>query len=69
MKRYKKSIAIHYKYIDSSESETALAEVFDDIFTRLTKKQEDKESDNPDKWFAIVLDKYQNKNELHVDNS
>jgi len=39
MKTYKKIIGIHYKYIDSLESENALAEIFDDIFKRLIQKQ------------------------------
>ena len=39
MRRYKKSLKIFYEYIDSSESENALAEVFDDIFKRLIQKQ------------------------------
>jgi len=42
MKRYKKFTAIQYKYVDSPESENALAEVFDDIFKRLIQKQKNK---------------------------
>lgn len=38
-KKYKKEIVLQYKYIDSLESESALAEVFDDIFTRLIQKK------------------------------
>ncbi len=41
-KEYKKEIVLRYKYIDSSESETAFAEVFDDIFKRLIQKKKSK---------------------------
>jgi hypothetical protein len=37
-RKYKKIIVLHYEYVNSSEAENALAEVFDDIFIRLIKK-------------------------------
>ena len=42
MRRYRKPIKIFYEYIDSPESENALAEVFDDIFKRLIQKRKNK---------------------------
>ncbi len=42
MKKYKKSIAIQYEYVNSPEGETAIAEVFDDIFRRIVKKKNSK---------------------------
>jgi hypothetical protein len=41
MKR-KKTIIIHYHYIETQEGESALAEVFDDIFKRIIQKRKDK---------------------------
>jgi len=41
-RRYRKHILIHYKYVNYSEGEQALAEVFDDIFRRIIKRRRDK---------------------------
>ena len=44
--KYRKFINVKYNYVDSLEGETALAEVFDDIFKRISKKHEKKVSLN-----------------------
>ncbi len=37
MSKYYKKILIQYKYIDSPESEKALADIFDSIFERIAR--------------------------------
>lgn len=68
MRRYRKPIAIQYKYVDSPESESALAEVFDDIFTRLIKKQKNEVFKS---YFSIetVLRQARNDRECTIDNN
>lgn len=37
MSKYSKKVLIQYKYIDSPESEKALADIFDSIFDRIAR--------------------------------
>jgi hypothetical protein len=49
MKKYKKFINIHYHYVDSPEAENALAEIFDDIFMRIIKRNKNKKKEKIDR--------------------
>jgi hypothetical protein len=42
MRKYKKSLTVHYKYIDNADAERALYEIFDDIFKRIIQKRGEK---------------------------
>ncbi len=53
--KYKKHIFIRYEYVDSLESESSLAEVFDDIFMRLASRRQREFYTNFDPLTAVVF--------------
>ncbi len=68
MKKYNKTIAIHYKYANSLGSESALAEVFDDIFMRLLRRQQRELYTNFDPFTAVVFGLALEYKKLYIDN-
>jgi hypothetical protein len=66
--KYKKHISMKYKYVDSVDSEKALAEVFDDIFMRLVKIQQEEIYTKFSPLTAIVFGSVLEHKRLYIDN-
>lgn len=66
--KYKKHISIRYEYVNSANSEKAIAEVFDDIFMRLMKKPQEEIHTKFSPLTAIVFGSVLEHKRLYIDN-
>jgi hypothetical protein len=67
MKKYNKAVKIDYRFVESQEPYKVLEEVFDDIFMRLSRKEDKKIYDDFSPNTAYIVGKVLKYRSLHID--